>query len=221
MKKLLTVILVLALAHKSAYQLNGHGSYLSTPKDTIYVVSHGWHTGIVIANKDLSPDLAFIKKQLGNFAYYEFGWGDKGFYQADKITAKIALNAIFRPTPSVMHVVGLSNAPHQVFLHSETIELNISKQGLAALNEKLVSSFQYEKGNAQATRTGLYGKSLFFTGQGRYYLTNTCNTWTAEVLETAGLPVEATLTLTASSVMWQAQQAADLITQTTGNKKAQ
>ena len=48
---------------------------------------------------------------------------------------------------------------------------------------------------------GIYEKSIFFKATGGYQITNTCNTWVAEALETSGVPVDSFLTLTADSVL--------------------
>ena len=56
------------------------------------------------------------------------------------------------------------------------------------------------------TQPGIYGKSYFYAANGYYYLTNTCNRWTAQMLAAAGLPM-APLTLTAGGVIRQVRAA--------------
>jgi hypothetical protein len=80
-------------------------------EQTIYVVSHGWHTGVVIARERLGAELAFVPQQLGDSAYYEFGWGDKDFYQTEGFPIGIALKAAFWPTAATMHVVAVPETP--------------------------------------------------------------------------------------------------------------
>ena len=60
----------------------------SEDERTIYVVSHGWHTGLILPYESLSalPDL---EKVLGESTYYEFGWGDADFYQAEEVLSLI------------------------------------------------------------------------------------------------------------------------------------
>ncbi len=50
----------------------------SEDERTIYVVSHGWHTGLILPYESLSalPDL---EKVMGESPYYEFGWGEADF----------------------------------------------------------------------------------------------------------------------------------------------
>ncbi len=170
----------------------------------IYVVNHGWHTGIILAGNQLEPELNFIQDKLGKHSFYEFGWGDKGFYQAKTITTAMTFNAILWPTDSVMHVVAFSQAPQEYFSDSEVLAMTISISGLRALNAGIAASFKKEGGGAVLpTRPGIYGNSLFFTGEGHYYATNTCNTWVAKMLAYTGAPFNSFLTLTSGGVMRQ------------------
>lgn len=175
----------------------------------IHVVSHGWHTGIVVSRSDLGSALQFIPAQLGEAAYYEFGWGDKAFYQTEKPTVGITLKAVFLPTPSTMHVVAVSEPPAIQFPESETVELRVSQAGLTNLVSGLASSFAMDDNNqAIVGPNGLYGHSLFFDATGSYYISNTCNTWTVRMLALAGVPTTESLTLTAGSAIRQARWAA-------------
>jgi uncharacterized protein (TIGR02117 family) len=174
----------------------------------IYIVSHGWHTGVLIAKENLGEDLKFFQEHLGNNPFYEIGWGDKGFYEAEEITTKITLQALFIPTPSVLHIVSVPSNPEDYFSNSDVIKIPISKKAHTILNQTILKTFQLNAmGEKIKTRRGLYGNSYFFVAKGSYYITNTCNTWTARILEEAGLPFSSFLTLTARSIMSQATDA--------------
>jgi len=176
----------------------------------IYVVSHGWHTGIVVSRAELGPQLAFIPGELGEAAFYEFGWGEKDFYEAPDNTVWLALQAVLWVDDSTMHVVAVPEPPTTYFPSSETIELRLSTKGLEQLTLAIAASFAKDaNGNSRSTRDGLYGTSRFFDGVGKYYLFNTCNTWSARMLDVAGVPMTTVMTLTAGSVMRQAQWAAE------------
>ena len=174
----------------------------------IYIVSHGWHTGVVISKENLGEDLKFFQEHLGINPFYEIGWGDKGFYEAEEITTKITLRALFIPTPSVLHIVSVPNDPEKYFSNSEVIKIPISKKAHAILNQTILKTFQLNAdGEKIKTKRGLYGNSFFFVAKGSYYFTNTCNTWTARILEEAGLPFSSFLTLTARSILSQSRDA--------------
>ena len=110
---------------------------------SIYVVNHGWHTGIIIPAEHLSESLRFVKEDLGRGKFYEFGWGDKGFYQSDEITAWLAIKAIFWSTPSVMHVVKFHSSPSDYFRSSDVAKIFISMDRLEALGESIAKSFDH------------------------------------------------------------------------------
>jgi uncharacterized protein (TIGR02117 family) len=177
---------------------------------TIYVVGHGWHTGIALARDNLGDELAFIPKELGESAFYEFGWGEKDFYQAPENTVGLALQALFWKNESTMQVVAVPSNPNDYFENSTIVELRVSTEGHRNLAAAVASSFaRDENGESRSTRDGLYGHSRFFEARGTFYFANTCNTWTARTLAAAGVPVTTVLTLTAGSVIRQAKRAAD------------
>ena len=174
---------------------------------TIYVISHGWHTGLILSYDSLTS-LKQIEESLGYSPYYEFGWGDADFYQEEEITTGVTFKAIFWPTDSVMHVVPVSNNPYNHFPRSEIIEVNLSQKGLIRLTDFISNSFYMDADkNFLMLGQGIYEKSIFFKATGGYQITNTCNTWVAEALETSGVPVDSFLTLTADSVIRQTKKA--------------
>ena len=100
---------------------------------TIHVVSNGWHTSIVLRSEDLTGDL---QKRLENFSRYpwlDLGWGDEGFFRADKITAGITVQAAFFSRGSVAHLRGLYSDPVTYFSDYQVTvyRLDISQIGRA------------------------------------------------------------------------------------------
>jgi uncharacterized protein (TIGR02117 family) len=202
-------LLSLFLFHCSCFKSWKHLPENKEEETYIYVVSHGWHTGIMVLNENLGEELKFLQEYFGFSPYYEIGWGDKGFYEAEEITVKITLQALFIPTPSVLHIVSVPIDPVLYFSSSEVIKIPISKKAHKILNQNIYKTFKRDKkGEIKKTRQGLYGKSFFFVANGYYYITNTCNTWTARTLEEAGLPFTS-LTITARSVISQANKAVE------------
>ena len=106
----------------------------------IYVVSHGWHSGLILPYEPLYalPDL---EKIMGESTYYEFGWGDADFYQAEEVTSGITLKAVLWPTESVLHVVSILEDPRVRFRNRDVVEVRLSLQGLARLGDFVSSSF--------------------------------------------------------------------------------
>ena len=174
---------------------------------SVYVINHGWHTGLILPYESLNEE-PFIEDTLGYSPYYEFGWGDSDFYQAEKITSGITLKAILWPTDSVIHVIPIRKNLHERFTKTEIVEIRMSLKGLQRLVDFVSASFYKDK-NSQYVLLGkgIYKNSRFFKARGGYQITNNCNTWVAEALESSGVPVSSFLTLTSNDVMKQSRNA--------------
>lgn len=169
---------------------------------SIYVSNHGWHTGFILSAETVQLSLPFLKQRFGSVPFYEFGWGDEGFYQAQEITWGLAIRAIFWPTDAVMHVAAVPLQPDKYFSGSEVIELKLSNSELSSLLTFISHSFYYSgDGKVKVLNKGIYGDSQFYRATGNYYMTNTCNIWTAKGLKSAGLDIATGFKLTADSVM--------------------
>jgi len=168
----------------------------------VYVVSHGWHTGFVIPAPEIQGVIPELEQRFGDILYIEFGWGDKGFYQAKETTSGLTLRAIFWPTESVVHSVAVPQKVEEYFSNSEVAKLCLSDGELSALIGFISRSFFRDKsGNLLELQKGIYGDSQFYSGVGDFYLMNTCNRWTAKGLKSIGMDISTTLKLTAGSVM--------------------
>lgn len=174
----------------------------SSSDTRIYIVSHGWHTGIVAPAHDVNVVLPQLKTRFAQAKWYEIGWGDKGFYQSEEITTKLTLQAMFWSSGAVMHVVAFSGRPERYFSTSETKALLLNASQRDSLMRYLGRSFsRSESGQLIPLKQGIYGDSQFYAANGHYGLFNTCNKWTAKGLESAGMTIDAALKLTAGSVM--------------------
>ena len=165
----------------------------------IFVVNHGWHTGIIISASDLQKQLPALKERFKGASYLEIGWGDQGFYQAEEITTGITLKAILWPTATVVHVVAF---PENIQDHFSNINsVCVPKNGYVSLVTFLNKSFARDEQNQiMPLEKGIYGDSQFYRGTGSYHLFNTCNKWTAKGLKSAGFDISPSLKLTAESI---------------------
>lgn len=168
----------------------------------VYVAGHGWHTGLIVPAADLQARFPALKSQFGDTPFLEFGWGDKDFYQAEEITAGVAVKAVLWPTASVMHVAAVSADVRAFFPRSEIHHLCLAPERYAALLDFIAASFRRTGDGALLPGgRGLYGDSRFYEAVGNYTLFNTCNTWTAKGLRSAGFDIGTAFKATASSVM--------------------
>jgi uncharacterized protein (TIGR02117 family) len=171
---------------------------------TVFIIHDSWHAAIVLRKDDLStatlPELA----DFPDARFVEFSWGDKDYFPDPDSGFSMALKAAFWSSGSVLHLVGSNDAPKIFYPKAEVIELHFSPTAFDRLINFLSQSFlrPNSKGRAQAS-AGLYSYSRFYPSSGKFSLLNTCNTWVAQTLETAGLPVSASRVITAGQLAEQ------------------
>ena len=170
---------------------------------TVLVTSNGWHTDIAIARADIPADRIPEAADFPDAAYLHFGWGDAEFYQSRDPGLGTAVGAAF-PGPAVVHLAGLARRPSETFRDITEIELTLDTGQFAKLATHLHDSFARD-GAARATSSGpgVYAFSRFYPATGEFHLFNTCNTWTANALAGAGLPVDAAGVRLADDLMQQ------------------
>ena len=160
------------------------------PVIAIYLVSHGWHTGIVIKRAEFPVSLLPERRDFPEAEYLEFGWGDREFYQAPAFSLVLALKAAFVSTGSVLHVTGFGGEVTHYFPTSEIVEFKLSREGFERLVGYIHKSFAREGSEALTPLgPGLYGESQFYRARGTFHLLNTCNTWAGKALAAAGYPL--------------------------------
>ena len=199
---ILLIIIILAGCSAKPHIVSSSEEFEGSGQNEVYVVSHGWHTGFVIPAPEIQRVIPELEQRFGDIPYIEFGWGDKGFYQAKETTSGLTLRAIFFPTESVVHSVAVPEKVEEYFSNSEVAKLCLSDGELSALIGFISRSFYRDKsGNLLELQKGIYGDSKFYSGVGDFYLMNTCNRWTAKGLKSIGMDISPTLKLTAGSVM--------------------
>ncbi|GHB69000.1 membrane protein [Psychrosphaera saromensis] len=177
-------------------------AYSGLGDNQVYVVSHGWHTSLIVPTINATAELPELAVRFPRSSYIEFGWGDKGFYQAKEITAGLALQAMLMPTDSVVHVVGINKEVAKFFPESDIELLLLTDDEIALLMQFISASFARDSQDSLiSTQLGLYGDSQFYQGVGNYYLMNTCNKWTAKGLKSFGMDISIMFKLSSDSIM--------------------
>lgn len=199
------VLLALVLGPALASCASAVTECRSVERVTIEIVRHRWHTGIIIPRGEIAAPLAFLEERFPEAAYFELGWGDNRFYREPDSNWLIA-RALFWPTDTVLHVVGLQR-PAAELPHGDLLSLSLPRENVFRLQQALASDFRLRDGEPVAVEPGLYGESTFYEAHGNFWFANTCNTWTAERLDHAGVPLRTFMTLTADSVMDQLREA--------------
>ncbi len=175
-----------------------------------YVVSHGWHTGIVVNRRDLIEVVPPLEDNFSSGEYLEIGWGDERFYQAPTVSLGIVFQAIFWPTPTVLHIVTVPYNPQRYFSKSEVVEVSVPQTGYEKLLAYVAGSFGRTAGNGVIKLgPGLYGNSRFYRAEGVFSGFNTCNTWVAKTIEAAGYPISSMTIITAAGLMSELREGID------------
>jgi len=172
------------------------------PSKTIYLVSHGWHAGIVVKRADIPAGIWPQHNDFPEAEYLEVGWGDKDYYMTPSPHMGITLKAGLLPTASVLHIVGFNGSVTRYFAHSEVIRVELSEAGFQRLCSYLENSYALDQaGRSQTLAPSLYGAGQFYLSRESYHAFNTCNVWTARGLREAGCPVTPAENLTVDDLM--------------------
>lgn len=177
------------------------------PRTTIYLVSHGWHAGIVLRRSDIPGSVWPVSGDFPDAQYLEVGWGDMDFYRTPDPHPGLLLKAALMPSASVLHIVGFSGAVPAYFPYSEIIGIELSSADFVHLSRAIAESFATDgAGNAKPLGPGIYGNSRFYLSKENYHLFNTCNVWTARALRAAGLPATPARAIGVEGLMSQARE---------------
>lgn len=190
----------------------------------VFVVSHGYHAGLVlptarvaeVAGRQGDAALIAVAQRFAGYPFIEMGWGDEGFYssvrEVSSLTPGLALRALFLPgNTSVMHVVGLTDAPRRSFASADIVRVVVSEAGFSRMMRALDASFARtgEPPQPEVLRHGLYGPSLFYRANGSFHIFNVCNHWVAKLLSVAGLPIAPALATLPAGLMFDLKWRAD------------
>src|SRR5262245_14488988 len=156
---------------------------------TIFVVHNAWHTAIVVDRHDIGD----VLPELSDFPdakFIEFSWGDQDYFPDPDSGILAALRAAFWSGGSVLHIVGFSENVAQFYGAAQIFTLRLSPPALQKLVRYVSESIYRQNAGQRANAApGLFAYSRFYRANGKFSLFHTCNTWVAEALDAAGIPV--------------------------------
>jgi uncharacterized protein (TIGR02117 family) len=174
---------------------------------TVYVVGHGWHSGIVIRRDQIPTEAWPEHLRFPPAPFLEVGWGDRAFYQSPDAGIGRALRAAFASGGSVLHVAGLGRSPAELFTRAEIVTVELSGRDVEALARFVSRAYARDaSGDPIDLGPGLHLGSRFYAATGRYSLLYTCNSWIAEALRAGGCPITPAWALTAGNLLFQAKR---------------
>lgn len=171
---------------------------------SVFIVDNSWHAAIVLRTRDLSvktmPELADFPAA----EFIEFSWGDKDYFPDPQSGVFAGLKAALWSGGSVMHLVGFSDTVDNFYRGATVTELRLSAIAYGRMVDYISETFAREKslGRARAA-PGLFPQSRFYPASRTFSLLRTCNTWVAEALEQAGLPISTGIVITAGNLRSQ------------------
>lgn len=164
---------------------------------SVDVIAAGWHTEINLSAVDVSGPLAVLLPAFPGGGELVFGWGLREYYMAAPPGSGNLMSALL-PGPAVMLVIPVRSSLEETFAGAEIFPLGVSAAGLDRLCAFLWAALEKgPDGRPRPLGPGPYPGSLFYASGETYSLGRTCNTFTAEALEAAGLPVRAEGVVTA------------------------
>lgn len=199
---LLTLIIVLlagCVGGVPVGDLAGH-----RPARSVHVVSNGWHSSLVIERTAISAAVWPEQSDFADSRYLELGWGDKAAYMADRLTTRLGLRAAFGSTASALQVAGFDGPVLEQFRGLEVAVVPLEPRAFDALGRFIHASYARDRDDRPVPLgPGYSNESAFYLATGRFHVFNTCNTWVARALRSAGVPIIPALTLTATQLMQQ------------------
>jgi len=171
---------------------------------SVAVVHNSWHAAIVLRKSDLAektmPELADFPAAQ----FIEFSWGDKDYFPDPHSGVFAAVKAGLWSGGSVIHLVGFADSMESFYRGATLTELHLNLAAYQRLVEYLNETFLREKSSSRARATpGLFPYSRFYPASRSFSLLRTCNTWVAEALEQAGLPISSGFVITAANLQSQ------------------
>ena len=177
---------------------------LPAPQDSavIYLARRGWHVDIGFAAADLKSPLKSLLDEFPGAQYLFFGFGDRRYLLAKNRNAPVLLAALW-PGRGMILATGLTSPPSAAFGAAHVVTLAVAARQASdaqdfvwySMDKQAESGQQGESGQQTANRRvksygpGPYEGSLFFTATPNYSAFHTCNTWVAESLAVAALPI--------------------------------
>jgi hypothetical protein len=155
-----------------------------------WLVDQGWHTEIGLPASEISGPLGVFRDVFPGATTLMFGFGKRTFITAKvESFSELLMGPI--PGPGAIQVIGLRTEPPLAFTHARVIRLSLLPGQAGRLSGFIWDAIgKTRDGRARLISQGLFPGSLFYAASRGYGLTYTCNTWSAQALQVAGLPID-------------------------------
>lgn len=130
----------------------------------------------------------------GNETHVAFGWGDREFFlhtpRWEDVRMDLTASSMLLPTGTVMHVSLSEVPPANEFYRHVVIEPAAYERMVEFITSYFALTGSVRQGTAQPQLVAgwNYGpRDAFYEAQGTYSLLYTCNAWTGDALQVAGV----------------------------------
>jgi hypothetical protein len=164
----------------------------------VLVARRGWHIDIGFAVEELAPPLSSLVSGFPGVRYVLIGFGDRRYLTAKHRYAPVMLRALW-PGPGMLLVTALRASPAAAFPSAHVVEVSLPLPALLQIQSFVWQSLSRDAQTALVTAAegrgppaglpGPYPGSIFLASRDTYSALHTCNTWVAEALGEAGMPV--------------------------------
>ena len=169
---------------RSAAQAQDVGDESSAKPVVIYVARRGWHIDIGFAVADLQPPLASLANEFPRVQSLFFGFGDRHYLESKGHHAPALFVALW-PGPGLILLTSLTATPQAAFGAPHVMAFEVTVR-----QAREAQAFVWRSlADHQSLAAGPYEGSRYFAATPRYSALHTCNTWAAQTLAAAALPV--------------------------------
>lgn len=185
------------------------------PPVVIHILNNGFHTDLAVPRAALEArggPLAEASRSMGPGDWILIGWGDATFFvDTSPMEGRLldGARAFFRPgNPSVVMLDPHTGDPSRGLPADRVHTLRISQAAFAAMTGRVEDSLALQTGRARLSTARPGSGAHFFASHEHFWIGYLCNSWTARVLNAAGLDIRPMRAVTAGEVVATVDRAA-------------
>jgi hypothetical protein len=153
----------------------------------------------------LEPPLQSLAAQFPGARYVFFGFGDQHYLLAKNRNGPVLLGALW-PGKGLILATTAASTPQAAFGEEQVIALTVTASQAHSVQAFIGRSLN--KDAVQPYAQGPYEGSLYYAATPKYSALHTCNTWAAEALKAAPLPVHSVGVIFAGQLWGQVRRLA-------------
>jgi hypothetical protein len=198
-------ILLVACSTAPPRRAGAQPAHSTDTSAVIYVIKRKWHVDIGFAATDLQSSLASLRADFPAARYLIFGFGDR-HYLLDQDRGFGGMLAALWPGPGLILATGLTATAQSAFGEDNVIEIRVTAAQARDAQDFVWSTLSTQNGAAAPLHAGPYDGSFYYSASRKYSALHTCNTWAAEALRAANLPVHSAGVALSGQLWTQAQR---------------